>query len=454
MRKIITSLLFVPVLLLLPVLCPVKTGFGQVPEKLQGGRFLTLNSFIRVDWIEFSRDKNTGRSERHLHSPEAVTAFRQAVADVFPEGRITWALSWLAIHDETENYRKIRELLVSYHKKYGDDITFVPGGYFANAYNTREQVSKDIHDALAEISRFVGGGYRPKSVIAGFLAADNLQFLAEKENIHVCQGTIWSQFSIDNQDGDGSVCYPYYPSKEHFCKPAQGKEDFIDCVNLDGWTCDFLSARRPGFRDGFNSRMGVGPIETFGNKTFSEETALKEMLHTMSVHFDRGVELNGFGWVTNCWELSLTANKRMNADALKTWLSAVKKRWADTQLVTAGEFGLLWRTQHKENDFDYRFEECGSGIGGSDKDKEIRWYMNRDFRLALLRNFEKEDPFEVIDLTRYGVRAAEPKELTRKWSLLGEINQKQTRPQDKPVPFQDISEESREIIRKRYPDLK
>ena len=64
----------------------------------------------------------------------------------------------------------------------------------------------------------VGGGYRPKSVLAGFLDAESLKYLAEKEDIHVCQGTIWSQYSIDNGDGDGSVCYPYYPSTEHFCK--------------------------------------------------------------------------------------------------------------------------------------------------------------------------------------------------------------------------------------------
>ncbi|MDR1898291.1 MAG: DUF3863 domain-containing protein, partial [Prevotellaceae bacterium] len=183
---------------------------------------------------------------------------------------MTWAFSWLALHDTTANYRKIRELVASYHYKYGDDVTFIPGSYFANAYSTREQVNKDIHEALAKVSEFVGNGFRPKSLLAGFLAADNLQYLAEKEDIHVCQGTIWSQFSIDNQDGDGSIVYPYYPSKEHFCKPAQGKADFIDCVNLDGWTVDFLAARRNGYADGFNSRMGVGPIETLGK--YGKET--------------------------------------------------------------------------------------------------------------------------------------------------------------------------------------
>jgi len=82
--------------------------------------------------------------------------------------------------------------------------------------------------------------------VAGFLSAANQKYLAEQENIHVCQGNIWSQFGIDNGDGDGSISYPYYPSTEHFCKPAQGRKDFLDCVNLDGWTVDFISARRLG----------------------------------------------------------------------------------------------------------------------------------------------------------------------------------------------------------------
>lgn len=216
----------------------------QLPETLIGNRFLTFNTIIRINQIEVTRDKNVGRDESSLHTPERVSAFREAISSVFPEAKITWAFSWLALHDQTDNYKNIRKLVVSYHHKYGDDITFIPGAYFANAYNTRDQVNKDLHDGLSKVSEIVGNGFRPKSVLAGFLAAENQQYLAEKEGIHVCQGNIFSQFAIDNQDGDGAVSYPFYPSKEHFCKPAQGKDDFIDCVNLDGWTMDFLSARR------------------------------------------------------------------------------------------------------------------------------------------------------------------------------------------------------------------
>ncbi len=409
---------------------------------LMGNRFLTFNCVIRVNQIEVSRFENKGEDERSLHTPEKLIEFRNAFEKGFPGGKMTWAFSWLALHDTTFNYAKIRELVVGYHMKYGDEITFIPGAYFANAYNSTEQINRDLHEGLAKVSEIVGNDYRPNSVVAGFLSSKNQQYLAENEGIHVCQGNIWSQYAIDNQDGEGAVSYPFYPSKEHFCKPAQSADDFIDCVNLDGWTVDFLAGRREGFADGFNSRMGVGPIETFGN--YGQEIGLKEMMHTTAIHFDKGFELNKFAWVTNCWELSLP----INVSGLTNWLSEIKKRWPDVKLITQGEFGLIWREHFKENSFDYRFVEKGSGIGGSDSTMEIKWFMNKTFRLATLRDWEKNSPEMVIDFTRYDLQAEEPESgSTRNWSLFGEINQKQVRPQDQPVPFSELSNENRNIVK-------
>jgi len=446
MRTIFFSL----ILMFFTILSGASTKDKQNQDSaipLMGNRFLTFNAVIRVNQIEVSRDRNVGEDERDLHTPSVVIKFREAINSGFPGAKITWAFSWLALHDTTSNYRKIREIVVGYQSKYGDEITFIPGAYFANAYNPTEQVNNDLHDGLAKVSEIVGNGYRPKSVVAGFLSAKNQDYLAKNEGIHVCQGNIWSQYAIDNQDGDGAVAYPFYPSKEHFCKPAQGKDDFIDCVNLDGWTTDFLAARREGFKEGFNSRMGVGPIETLGK--YGLGLGLKEMLHTTAIHFDRGFELNGFAWVTNCWEVSLP----IDVAGLTSWLSEIKKRWPDVKFITQGEFGLIWRKHYRDNSFNYRFEETGSGIGGSDADKEIRWFMNKGFRLALLRDLKTENSETVIDFTRYDLPAKEPLEMTRRWSLMGDINQKQTRPQDKPVLLKQLPEEMKTIIKTIYPKL-
>lgn len=441
-----TALLFL--LVLNTFLLHATTPKSLKSNQLIGHRFLTFNTVIRVNQIEVARDKNVGYDERSLHTPDKVIKFRSAIEKGFPGARITWAFSWLALQDTSSDYTRIRELVVGYHHKYGDEITFIPGAYFANAYNSTEQVNKDLHDGLAKVSEIAGNAYRPRSVVAGFMSAKNQEYLAKEEGIHVCQGNIWSQYAIDNQDGDGSICYPYYPSKEHFCKPAQGDNDFIDCVNLDGWTMDFLAARREGFAEGFNSRMGVGPIETL--QKYGVETGLKEMLHTTAIHFDRGFELNGFAWVTNCWELSLPAD----LEGLTRWLREIKKRWPETKFITQGEFGLIWRNHYKKNDFNYRFEEKGSGIGGSTAGMNIRWMMNSLFRLALLSDEQKNGEEMVIDFTRYDLQTAEPVSAsTRNWSLMGKINQKQTRPQDKPVPLKNLDPESRSFINKIYPNL-
>jgi len=420
-------------------------------QGVQGGRFFTFNTVVRVNQIEVSRDRSVGEDEKERHTLKNVQAFRKAVYDGWPEARITWAFSWLALHSMEPNYVAIRQFVKECHKKYGDDVTFIPGAFFANAYNSREQVNRDLQEGLAKVSELIGGSFRPKSVIAGFLSSANQQYLTEKEDIHVCQGSVWSQYAIDNQDGDGSICYPYYPSKEHFCKPAQSSRDFIDCVCLDGWTMDFLAARREGYHEGFNSRMGVGPIETI--KKYGPDIGLRQMLATTAMHFDRGFELNGFAWVTCCWEISMV-DEIGHLETLTEWLQKIRRRWPDAQCPTLGEFGLRWRSQYKNNDaINYRFEQQGTGIGGSDADKEIRWFFNKDFRFALLKDQGNDASERVIDFTRYDKPAREPQKLTRHWSLMGDNNQKQTRPQDKPIPFNILPEASRTLILSRYPGM-
>jgi hypothetical protein len=424
-----------------------------LPKSLAGRRILTFNSVIRVNQIEVARTRNEGFDEFDRHTPANVADLRAAFAEGWPGAPMTWAFSWQALFDDRENYRRIRQIIPGFHDKYGDDVTFIPGAFFANAYNTRDEVNKDLHDGLARVSEIMGGGFRPKSVLAGFLSSANQRFLAAEEGIHVCQGNIWSQYAIDNQDGDGSISYPYFPSSDHFCRPAQSTGDFVDCVNLDGWTCDFIAARREGldWARNWNSRMGVGPIETIG--WFGPEVGLAEMTETAAAHFDTGFELNGWAWVTNCWEVSLVPQIK-NLDVLTRWTRRIRERWPGAECLTQGDFGLAFRGQHRNNeDLDYRFLQRGTGIGGSDRNLEVRWFMNRDFRLALLRDWKAGTPELVIDFTRYDLPAKEPEGLTRRWSLLGKINQKQTRPQDKPVPLNALTRDDLDRISKRCPEL-
>ncbi|HTW48721.1 MAG TPA: DUF3863 domain-containing protein, partial [Acidobacteriaceae bacterium] len=368
---------------------------AQAASSSMRGRFVTHISVVRVNQIEVSRNRNLGQDESALNSPAHIRSRREAFARGAPQARMTWAVSWLALNDTRQEYQEARRLLASYHDRYGDEITFIPGGYFAPMYNTREEIRATIRDALRLVTRMAGNGSRPQSLIAGFMDAENQRLLAEDEGIHVCQGQIWSQHGIDNGDGDGGICYPYYPSREHYLKPAQGRDDFIDCVCLDGWTCDFLAARRDGFAGGFNSRMGVGPIETVGD--LGEEPGRREMMATTAMHFDRGVALNGFGFVTGIWETSLGHD-----EDLAWWLQSVRERWPDTRVMTEGEFGMAWRERVRSNaGLNYRFDARGTGAPGSEANLRLRWYMNREFRLALLQDASADTPPLAIDVTRY-----------------------------------------------------
>ncbi len=436
---------------------------NYLTDPLTGKRFVTLCLMIRTTPWEVSRDvKLHPRDEVEFHTLDYVRSLREAFAKNNPVGRLTWGFTLNALEDKRKNFREIREYAVYCKENFGDEISYFPG-YFPAMYLPRERVNKEMTEAIQIISDFVGNGYRPDSIIGGFLAADTLKYLSEKENIHAAHATIWSQHAIDGGGADGSPSYPFYPSTEHFCKPAQGKNDFIDCVNLDGWTMDFICARRSGHLghgiDGFNSRRGVGPIETY--KGWGLDLGHRQVMHTQSIHFDKGFELNGFGWITNIWEAQLLHEfgKDFINKAMEMWVSDTKKRWEDTQFVSFGEFGKLYREQYANNDkMNYRFVERGSGLGDSYNNLEIKWFMNKEFRLALLRDWHLNTPEKVIDFTRYDLPVKEPVGATpenpiKDWSLMNRINQKGLRLQDKPVPLFDLEDEDQSIIAKHYPEL-
>jgi len=413
------------------------------------GRVLSLSTVVRYWTVETTRTSHLLNNESSLHTVDACKAFRNAVESGWPGARITWAFSWDALNANDGEYPAIRQLVSIYVHLYGDEFTFIPGGYFAPMYNTEEQTNQDIHDALGIITNVVGGGYRPRAIIAGYLGAKTLQYLSTVEDIHVAQATIFSQFNIDFGDGDGGSPYPYYPSTEHYLKPSQNVNDFIDVISLDGWTVDFLACRRNGFADGFNSRMGVGPIETI--RAFGPSVGFEEQMHATSQHFDTGFAFNGEAFVTSIWEISLS----MNVNYLTNWLQAVQARWPSAQAISHGEFGLRWRSVHRTNDYNYSFVEIGSGIGGSDADKEITFFLNPAFRLVLLRNLTDFGTGEAIDFTRYDLSAQEPTTVPdRSWNLMNELNMKQSRGStDTPRSLSSLSQEDQGIIKKWLPGL-
>lgn len=84
--------------------------------------------------------------------------------------------------------------------------------------------------------------------------------------------------------------------------------------------------------------------------------------------------------------------------------------------------------------------------------------MNKDLRLALLRDDKDGGKEWVIDFTCYDPPAKEsadpePGKHLRNWSIINRINQKGARPKDKPIPLSELTAEEHNLIRKHYPDL-
>lgn len=453
-----------------PQVSAINSLCDQKLLPLLGNRFVTLCIMIRTTPWEVSRDvKLIDEDESAFHTLKVVQDLRESFARNNPDGRLTWGFTLNALEDQRPYYRDIRKYIVECQQKYDDEVSYFPG-YFPALYVPRSRVNSEISGAIQLIRELVGGGYKPQSIIGGFLSAENMRYLSEKENIHVAHGVIWSQHEVDGGGADGSPSYPYYPSKEHFCKPAQTKTDYIGCVNLDGWSVDFECARVSGGIQGttvFNSassRRGVGPIETYCD--WGLEIGHLSVMHTQSIHFDRGFELNGFGWIPNIWEAALVKRPERKdwgetfiLEAMAKWVGETKKRWPDVKFVTFGEYGEIWRKQYPDNEkWNYRFEERGLGIGNSWGNEDIRWFMNKSFRLATVRNWQQNTPKKVYDFTWYDLPAKEPADPSpekpnKDWSLMNFINQKGLRPQDQPILLKDLKKEDQDLIGRYYPEL-
>ena len=165
---------------------PEKTYKTEPPkfstEPLKG-RYINFLTAVRIQSWENTRARGHGQNmERHKHTPEIALRMRKSIADAFPGARITWGWSWQALNDMEPNYVELRKLMRQFVKEYGDEMTFWPGVYFEDKFNTLEQSKKDLHEGLELVSRMVGDGYRPKSVVAGHMSVESMKFLVGDRN--------------------------------------------------------------------------------------------------------------------------------------------------------------------------------------------------------------------------------------------------------------------------------
>ena len=79
-----------------------RSAFGVIQPSPLRGRYLTHVSVVRVNQIEVAPTHSIGEDEAADNSPNRIRSRRDAFARGCPEGRMTWAVSWLALNDDRQ----------------------------------------------------------------------------------------------------------------------------------------------------------------------------------------------------------------------------------------------------------------------------------------------------------------------------------------------------------------
>src|ERR1700722_16700303 len=93
---------------------PALSDAVEQPTGLRG-RFITHVSIVRVNQIEVTPTRSIGEDEVPDNRPERIRSRREAFARGCPDGKMTWAISWLALNDTSQEKKDSRRLIVSYH---------------------------------------------------------------------------------------------------------------------------------------------------------------------------------------------------------------------------------------------------------------------------------------------------------------------------------------------------
>jgi len=384
------------------------------------GRYLTLNFLVRRWQIEKTRFDHSGEDETKYCTRENIKWISDIVRENFPHGNITWALSWEALMNPNSYWRCIREIILQLCEKYRDDITFNPAGGFPNIYNTKQQVNEDIDEAFEVIKKLTDK--YPKSIVSWQLSAENLSYIREKYGAKVASAHCWSQEAVDNLSSEGSIMYPYYPSRRHYLKPAKSREDMIDILMLDVISLDLVTARLRMDEAGQDCRMGVQPIETV--LRFGYQKGFEIMKQVTDRYFQDNWENLPFVWVTNQLEMSVIHRNNEVRRAFKNWLDHIRKIYKDVHLLKIADFSELFRKHYQDNSkIQYSFRYRGIGISSSDPEKEVLWWMNKDYRLGVLVS---KNTAQIMDYLVYTDDIQEPQGPESNWNISGIVSQKKS----------------------------
>lgn len=131
-----------------------------------------------------------------------------------------------------------------------------------------------------------------------------------------------------------------------------------------------------------------------------------------------------FVWVTNQLEMSVIHRNNEVRRAFKNWLDHIRKIYKDVHLLKIADFSELFRKHYQDNSkIQYSFRYRGIGISSSDPEKEVLWWMNKDYRLGVLVS---KNTAQIMDYLVYTDDIQEPQGPESNWNISGIVSQKKS----------------------------
>lgn len=373
-----------------------------MPRSLLGRRLFTPVFLLRQWQIEKGKGEHAGEFEEPLVTDERLIELRSMVAACFPKGRVTWSLSRGAILSPGDHWSVIRRRLTEFREQYGDAIVPNPVAGYTVLHRSCAEVEEELFELLDSLANWLGES--PRAVHAWILLARTIERTLERFDLDAVSGQCWSQYGVDHMSMEGSVPYPYYPSRRHFLVPGRNKDDQLDVPLLDVISLDPVTARFTRKQHKRFCRMGLQLLETVNWKRVGPEHGLQAMQSVARTYLTDNRECLPFSWITTTQELVEMFRHPYSFSSYRSFWESLAAEYSDLEVITTADFGRDFKVTYRENDWHYRFRARGSGVGPSDPETEIAWEFTRDMRRATLTRRRwgrrREQLIDYVDYTQ------------------------------------------------------
>src|SRR3990172_3758332 len=283
-------------------------------------------------------------------------------------------VSWMPDIDTLRTREDLIKELMSYHDKYGDEVT-IDLAASTILYN-KQGIRKVIDEGMSKLKN--GLGSYPGAVGAAHLTTDALYYLNRKYGVEIAEAFLWEQMGVDGYSTDGGINGPYYPAGHHTLVPARNEKERVNVVVLDGWSREFFETKYP-----YTSCMAPHPWDAnlvacdgAAFMKYMTDLFLKDNLvrNTFGI-FCMRVELD---WINQTF-WTYNKHRQMKARFFE-WVDYMFSAYPDIHYATLTEFNSFFRSICPDNGrLLYKYLERSK----YEPNRRIYWYFCKGYRIAV-----------------------------------------------------------------------